>query len=75
MMSHKFEQEKELTHQLIAEGRSNAYICNYHALCNLNLQVSLRLPTLLSPLSWCFHQSCVIAKDKLLNFYARHIVL
>ena len=26
-------------HALISEGRSNAYICNYHAFCDLHLQV------------------------------------
>lgn len=32
-------QEKDLMHALISEGRSNAYICNYHAFCDLHLQV------------------------------------
>ena len=30
--------EKALIEQLICEGRSNAYICNFHSLCDLQLQ-------------------------------------
>ena len=39
-------------HSLISEGRSNAYICNYHAFCDLNLQV---LPLPFAPHSFAAH--------------------